>query len=127
MSVDKDGHLYSWGTAESIWGEFQDDGKLVLKKTLGAIGHPVIRGNYVKNPLRLHGFEGDKVGSYQHTLAFAMCTHARLGSKDNTSNFKYGQDGVCKWGNMPTDLVKKIIQACCIYPQGVMRLLGGDI
>ena len=126
VSVDQDGHLYSWGTAEWNLGEFQDH-EILYTKILGAIGHPLIRGDNIKTPLRLHGFYGDKIGSYQHTVAFAMCTHARLGKKDNTLNFQYGQDGVCKWGEMPIDLVKKIIQACCIYPQGVMRLLGGDI
>jgi hypothetical protein len=50
-----------------------------------------------------------------------------LGSQASTPNSQNGKDSGCKWGKMPIDLLIKIVQACCVYPHGVIRLLGGDI
>jgi len=35
-----------------------------------------------------------------------------------------GKDSGYKWGKIPIDLLIKIVQACCVYPHGVIRLLG---
>ena len=77
VAVDHSGRVYSWGEAVNCVTEIQEDGTLVDKKSLGAIGHPGTHGNYVAYPVRLHGFGGTWVGSYQHALAFAMCTHVQ--------------------------------------------------
>ena len=133
VAVDHSGRVYSWGAAVFSVTEIQEDDTWVVKKILGAIGHLGIHGDYVAYPMRLHGFEGVQVGSChlvcseQHILAFAMCTHARLGSQASTPNSQNGKDSGCKWGKMPIDLLIKIVQACCVYPHGVIRLLGGDI
>jgi len=84
---------------------------VVDKISVGAVGHPGIHGDYVTYPIRLHGFGGTWVGSYQLALAFAMCTHACLGSQGNTPNSQNGKDSGCKWGEMPKDLVQNIMQA----------------
>jgi alpha-tubulin suppressor-like RCC1 family protein len=127
VAVDHSGRVYSWGEAVSCVTEMQGDSTVVDKISLGALGHPDIHGDYVTYPIRLHGFGGTWVGSYQHALAFAMCTHARLGSQGNTPNSQNGKDSGCQWGKMSNDLVQKIMQACCAYPHGLIRLLGGDI
>jgi len=87
----------SWGEAANCVTEIQEDGMLVDKKSLGAIGHPGTHGNYVANPIHLHGF-GAWVGSYQHALAFTMCTHARLSSQASTPNSQNGKDSGCIGG-----------------------------
>ena len=56
-----------------------------------------------------------------------MCTHARLGSQGNTPNSQNGKDTRFKWGEMLNDLVHKIMEACCVYPHGVLRLLEKGI
>jgi len=127
VAVHHSGRVYSWGEAVNCVTEIQEDSTLVDRKSLGAIGHPGIHGNYVACPIHLYGFGGTWVGCYQHALAFAMCTHARLGSQGNTPNSQNGKDSGCNWGEMPKDLVHKVMQACCVYPHGVIRLLGGDI
>ena len=63
VAVDHSGRVYSWGEAVNCVKEIHDDGTLVDKKYLSAVGHPGIHGNDVAYPIRLHGFGGTWVGS----------------------------------------------------------------
>ena len=69
----------------------------------------------------------------QLALAFAMGTHPRLGSADETA--VAGADTTnCAYASMPAELVQRVVEACVLWPEGrtgdlegVVRLLGGGM
>mmetsp|Transcript_1036 Transcript_1036/g.1328 ORF Transcript_1036/g.1328 Transcript_1036/m.1328 type:complete len:94 (-) Transcript_1036:224-505(-) len=67
-----------------------------------------------------------------HALAFAMGTHTRLDSADNTACTV--DTTCCAYASMPGDLVRRVVEACVSWPEGqagklegVVRLLGGGV
>ena len=66
-------------------------------------------------------------------LAFAMGTHPRLGSADETA--VAGADTTnCAYASMPAELVQRVVEACVLWQEGqtgelegVVRLLGGGM
>ena len=79
-----------------------------------------------------------------HALAFAMGTHRRLGAgaagaggggrrMSRRVQGKEPDEGRrCAYGDMPEDLVRRVVEACRVWPEGaagkaegVVRLVGG--
>lgn len=136
VAVNESGRLFTWGEADSdiSWFKRDENGKDLQVHQIfpGAIGHTNVQGGYISTPVRLHGFQSAQVGSLHaistlHALAFAMCTHPRLGNLVDAKRSQYREVCGCRWGFMSSNLVHLIVQMCNTYPNGVIRLLGGDI
>jgi len=117
--VTEDGDLYTWG-----WGL--------------ALGHGDGEDKWVPTRVAAYLLHGTRVGRChslppQLALAFAMGTHPRLGSADETSTA--GADMTnCAYASMPAELVRRVSEACALWPEGqtrelegVVRLLGGGM
>jgi len=137
-AVTEEGTLYTWGNASGL-GHVDEQAKLV--PTLVAP----------------HLLQGSRVGRCHdlppmHALAFAMGTHARLGSAAPTalaagggsqgrSPRQQGKTPVavdkgndCEYVMMPGELVQRVVEACVSWPEGrtgelegVVRMLGGGM
>ena len=118
-AVTEDGALYTWG------------------KGLG-LGHGDRENKRVPTRVAAHLLHGTRVGRChslppQLALAFAMGTHPRLGSADETA--VAGADTTnCAYASMPGELVQRVVEACVSWPEGragelegVVRLLGGGM
>ena len=110
-AVTEHGILYTWGLAAGP-------------------RHPTL----VPTCIAPHLLQGARVGRCHdlpliHALAFAMGTHARLGSADETAP-AHATD--CAYLKMPGELVRQLVEACASRPEGqvvgmegVVRLMGG--
>ena len=139
-AVTEQGTLYTWGRALGL-GHAHGEGRLVLVPT--RIAPSLLKGARVG---RCHNLPS------MHALAFAMGTHARLGSVAPTAAAAGGssqrrsqrQQGKapavadngkdCEYVTMPGELVQRVVEACVSWPegragelQGVVRLLGGGM
>jgi len=115
-AVTEEGALYTWGTAPGL-------------------GHADEQAKLVPTLVAPHLLQGTRVGRCHrlpplHALAFAMGTHARLGSTDETV---LAADATgCAYLTIPGELVLKLVEACVSWPEGragelegVVRILGG--
>eukprot|EP00802_Teleaulax_amphioxeia_P010551 Tamp_10579.p1 GENE.Tamp_10579~~Tamp_10579.p1 ORF type:complete len:468 (-),score=54.70 Tamp_10579:235-1638(-) len=119
VAVLEDGAIYTWGYG----GEGDEP---------GGLGHSALpdrdRAAVAGLPTRVGQawLSGQRVGRYHtlapdHALAFAMGTHARLGAGNG-----------CAYSSMPTELLKRVVEACRWWPAcgaskvpGAVRLMGG--
>jgi len=138
VAVTEKGILYTWGQARSL-------------------GHANKQAKRVPTPLVPHLLQGARVGRCHclpplYALAFAMGTHARLGSAVPTaaaagcgsqSRLQHQQGKLldaaekgkdCAYVTMPEELVQRVVEACVLWPEGqagelegVVRLLGGGM
>ena len=118
-AVTEDGALYTWGLE------------------LGP-GHGDGEDKWVPTRVAAHLLHGTRVGRYhsllpQLALAFAMGTHPRLGSADETA-VAGAHTTNCAYASMPAELVQRVVEACVLWPEGrtgdlegVVRLLGGGM
>ena len=118
-AVTEDGALYTWG------------------RGLG-LGHGDGEDKWVPTRVAAHLLHGTRVGRYhsllpQLALAFAMGTHPRLGSADETA-VAGAHTTNCAYASMPAELVQRVVEACVLWPEGrtgdlegVVRLLGGGM
>ena len=139
--VTEEGTLYTWGNE---------------KFSLG-LGHVDEQAKLVPTLVAPHLLQGSRVGRCHnlpsmHALAFAMGTHARLGSAAPTALAAGGgrqrrsqrqqgrtpaavdEGNDCEYVMMPGELVQRVIEACVSWPEGragelegVVRLLGGGM
>ena len=118
-AVTEEGALYTWGD------ESPDDRMLAGQAKL------------MPTPMATHLLQGARVGCcghclpLLHILAFAMGTHARLGSADEAAPGA-ADATACAYLMMPGELVRQLVEACASLPEGragelegVVRLLGG--
>lgn len=100
-AVTEFGALYTWGRGQGV-----------------GPGEPVVRRSLVPMLVEL----GARVGRCNHhllqlhALAFAMGTHTRLGSADNTT--ASADTTCCAYASMPGDLVRRVVEACVSWPEG---------
>ena len=118
-AVTEDGALYTWG------------------KGLG-LGHGDGEDKWVPTRVAAHLLHGTRVGRCHSllpelALAFAMGTHPRLGSTDETA-VAGAHTTNCAYASMPAELVQRVVEACASWPEGqtgnlegVVRLLGGGM
>jgi len=143
-AVTELGGLYTWGQGQ--------DAEEALPVGLG---HDDMLAKLVPTCVARHLLQGARVGRYHslpplHALAFAMGTHARLGSAAPTALPAGGSskrlrrlqgeapsaaadtstDGA--YVTMPGELVQRVVETCASWPEGqaggmegVVRLLGG--
>ena len=133
-AVTEEGALYTWGDAEGL-------------------GHADEQARLVPTAVASRLLQGARVGRCHSlppliALAFAMGTHARLGSAAPTGPAISGrrsrrQQGKapsadngkdCEYSSMPGELVQRVVEACVSWPEGragelegVVRLLGGGM
>ena len=122
-AVTTDGAIFTWGFGRGYEEDDKPDARVPRRVAL-----PGIRVG------SCHGLRPE------FALAFAMGTHLRLGAAGprRQSRRQQGQvpavtDG-CVYADMPTELVRRVVDACVSLPEGtsgelegVVRLLGGDI
>jgi len=138
IAVTEKGALYTWGYASGL-------------------GHTDGKAKQVPTLVAPHLLPGERVGRCHdlppmHALAFAMGTHARLGSAAPTalpaggssqrrSQRQQGKTPAaadkgkdCEYVTMPGELVQRVVEACVSWPEGragelegVVRLLGGGL
>jgi len=116
-AVTDEGTLYTWGDKEGL-------------------GHADKEAKLVPTCVKPRLLQGERVGRCHrlpqlHALAFAMGTHARLGSTVGTAPGAADAMG-CAYLMMPGELVRQLVEACGSWPEGragelegVVRLLGG--
>ena len=138
-AVTEDGTLYTWGNAPGL-------------------GHADGKTKLVPTHIAPHLLQGSRVGRCHdlpllHALAFAMGTHARLGSAAPTvpvaggdsKRWSQRQQGKtptsadegkdCEFFTMPGELLHRVVESCeSSWPEGrvgeldgVVRLLGGGM
>jgi len=121
-AVTEKGALYTWGKASGL-------------------GHTDRQAKLVPTLVTPHLLQGERVGRCHnlppmHALAFAMGTHARLGSAAPTALPAEGssQDKDCDYVTMLGELVQRVVGACVSWPEGraveldgVVRMLGGGM
>ena len=132
-AVTEEGTFYTWGCAHGEQAQ--------LVPTL--VATHMLQGSHVG---RCHDLP------LMHALAFAMGTHARLGSAAPTALAAGGgsqkksqrQQGKtpaavdmgnnCEYAMMPGELVQRVVEACVSWPEGwtgqlegVVRMLGGGM
>ena len=139
--VTEDGALYTWGIASST------DTSNPTKRMPTGLGHADMVIKRLPTRVDPHHMQGNRVGrchslTPQFALAFAMGTHARLGSAQDAEHVKgsetsrHLQDKAagadrskgCAYLMMPEDLVKQLVEASRWQPagvgEGVLRLMG---
>ena len=121
-AVTEEGTLYTWGDA---FGQ--------------SLGHIDVQVKLVPTLVAPHLLQGSRVGRCHdlppmHALAFAMGTHARLGSAAPTALAAIDKGNDCEYVMMPGELVQRVVEACVSWPEGrtlelegVVRMLGGGM
>lgn len=88
VAVNEHGRIFTWGNHTDSWQEFVWREGLEVFETrnfVGGLGHEIVETNHVVAPLIVDSLQGVRVGrchrlSKLNAIAFAMGTHARLGS-----------------------------------------------
>jgi alpha-tubulin suppressor-like RCC1 family protein len=151
IATTEDGAFYTWGEAwDGDWDTSDSDQSDVVEVLTG-LGHADREHKVVPTRVAPHLLQGASVGRCRrhvlpesHALAFAMGTHARLGSASalaqsagiRRSNRLQGKTQGCVYVELPADLVHRIVTACVSvsWPkgpagelEGLVRLLGGGM
>ena len=138
-AVTEEGALYTWGKGEAYAGSQVPNG----------LGHDDLEDKLLPTLVAPLQQLGARVGRCLplprlHALAFAMGTHRRLGAgaagaggggrrMSRRVQGKEPDEGRrCAYGDMPEDLVRRVVEACRGWPEGaagkaegVVRLVGG--
>mmetsp|Transcript_14392 Transcript_14392/g.22902 ORF Transcript_14392/g.22902 Transcript_14392/m.22902 type:complete len:329 (+) Transcript_14392:1-987(+) len=147
-AVTEHGGLYTWGKGTCV----EEDEEAPM-----GLGHGDGESKLSPAPVAPTSLQSARVGRchglpQMHALAFVMGTHSRLGSGAQTATLvgsgsrsrsrrqqgrapaaaDNGRD--CEYVTMPGDLVKQVVEACGVWPEGragelegVVRLLGGGM
>ena len=119
LAVTEDGALFTWGSGRGLGhGDGED------KQAPTIVAPQLLQGARVG---RCHSLPP------MLALAFAMGTHPRLGSADETA--VAGADTTnCVYASMPGELVQRVVETCVSWEEGgtgdlegVVQLLGGGI
>jgi len=131
VAVTESGDLYTWGSTAATEYGAPVGGQI--------LGHNDGEDKLVPTRIALHLLQGARVGRCfrlpsLRALAFAMGTHARLGSaaRAQAVTGATNNENDCAYVTMPGELVKQLVEACESWPEGqasemegVIRLLGG--
>ena len=118
-AVTEEGTLYTWGQASGL-GHANQQAELVPTRVVPYLLQGVRVGRCLQFLLPMHA------------LAFAMGTHVRLGSGDETGPAADATG--CAYSEMPGEIVMKLVKRCGSRHEGragelegVVRLLGGGL